>query len=347
MNTPSPHRIALLLGGDSPERRVSLMSGRAVWQTLVASGHGVTAFDLCEPATRQHDPCDEVLSADQSAALQLLAWADLTSQLVAGGYDVVLPLTHGGRGENGVLQALLEVTGIPFVGSDTHACALAMDKAACKAFVREVGVPSARGVLIPLAGPMPDSDVLLGPCVVKPSHAGSSVGVTIFKHAPTRDELREAIRAALVDGPALVEEFVPGVEVTCVTLGEGAGTQVLPIIEIVPEAGGGFYDFEAKYAPGGSRHLIPPRLSESVQQEISEFALRAHRALGCRDVTRSDFIVTPNEDIYFLELNTLPGMTDTSLVPDAARATGVEFPQLLDMLLAGALRRAHLATLAH
>ncbi|RYD83457.1 MAG: ATP-grasp domain-containing protein [Sphingomonadales bacterium] len=177
------------------------------------------------------------------------------------------------------------------------------------------------------------------PLVVKPAAGGSSVGTSILE---TGDDssLRAAVAKALLDGSgALIEEFIAGVEVSCAVLGEGEKAKALPVIEIVPEKGGGFYDYEAKYSSGGSSHLIPPRLPEEVQRDIQLLALKAHRALGARGVTRSDFIITPEGKAVYLETNTTPGMTETSLVPDAARAVGIEFPQLIEKLLEMALPR--------
>jgi D-alanine-D-alanine ligase len=185
-----------------------------------------------------------------------------------------------------------------------------------------------------------DSWFLGSPCVVKPNGGGSSVAVTIFRETPEQSTLNAAVEAALADGNGvLIEEFIAGQEVTATVLGEGDGARALPIIEIVPQEGAEFYDYTAKYAPGGSQHLLPPRLDEAVQQRIQDYALRVHRALRARGVARSDFMVTADGTPYFLEMNTLPGMTETSLVPDAARAIGLSFEDLVETLLQDALKR--------
>ena len=152
------------------------------------------------------------------------------------------------------------------------------------------------------------------------------------------DDKRAAVARALTDGSgALIEELIEGTEVTCAVMGEGGGAMALPVIEIVPQKGGGFYDFEAKYSAGGSQHLIPPRLSDEVQAQIRAQSERVHRALGCRGVTRCDWIVN-DDGLWFLEINTTPGMTETSLVPDAARAAGLEFSQLVGDLIKEVVR---------
>lgn len=338
------YSVALLLGGDSAERQVSFLSGRAVWRALLERGHSVRAFDVCELQTRASQPFSELLEPFEREQLQHVSWAELVQTLGRENFDAAFPILHSGRGEDGTLAALLDVARIPFVGSPMRACAVAMDKAACKAVLSEHGVIVPTGALLGKTGDpfAPESGVkqlLNSACVVKPNNSGSSVGVSIFREAPSEHALDVAVAAAMVDGPALIEELIAGVEVTCPVIGEGENARALPVVEIVPESSGGFYDFEAKYAVGGSRHLIPARVPEMARTLVQFHALQAHVALGCRDVTRSDFIVTPDGKPYFLEINTAPGMTATSLVPDAARAEGVEFPQLVENLLAGAINR--------
>jgi D-alanine-D-alanine ligase len=243
---------------------------------------------------------------------------------------------HGGRGEDGTLQTLLDVAELRYVGSQARACAIAIDKPLCKAYLREFGIESPRGAFVSSVDELENAQIGF-PCVVKPASGGSSVGTSILLSGDAQI-LQNAVAKALIDGSgALVEEFIEGTEVTCAVWGEGAEAKVLPVIEIVPQKGGGFYDFEAKYASGGSQHLIPPRLDENIQREIQALSLRAHRVLGCRGVTRSDFIVTSAGKPLYLETNTTPGMTETSLVPDAARASGLEFGAMVEKLLEMAL----------
>jgi D-alanine-D-alanine ligase len=294
---------------------------------LDASRYEVSVFDV---ASQSHE--EKVEGATP------LAWSSLASELARGDFDVVLTALHGGWGEDGTLQALLETVDVPYVGTPPRGSTIAMDKQLCKLLLREMGFHVPRGVLLETDQVGEDVASWNGACVVKPNGGGSSVGVTILPDTKDREALRVAVQAALADGSAaLVEETVVGVEVTAPVVGTGTKARALPVVEVVPQKGGGFFDFEAKYSDGGAQHLIPPRLSEDVQKLVSEYSLRAHRALGCRGVSRSDFIVTDDGTPYFLEINTLPGMTATSLVPDAARAEGIEFPQLLDTLIADAL----------
>jgi len=342
-NSKDKIRVALLIGGDSSERAVSFASGKAMAAALPLDRFAVTAFDVASEATRAlaHTETNVL-----SVACHPLAWDQLATTLRVGDFDVALPALHGGWGEDGTLQSLLEVAGIPYVGSPQRASMIAMDKQVCKAVMRDLGLPVPAGRVIEAleAAPEGEQDGPVGaPCVVKPNAGGSSVAVTIIRDMAggTSAALREAVNAALRDGSgALVEELIEGVEVTAAVLGEGNAARVLPLIEIVPQSAGGFYDYEAKYTPGGSQHLTPPRLPAEVQGRIAEYALRAHRALGCRGVARSDYIVSADGTPYFLEINTLPGMTEMSLVPDAARAAGLSFAQLLETLILEALRRS-------
>lgn len=319
-----PLRVALLLGGDSSERAISIKTGQAMRAALNELNFDVTTFDVGKVAPTESVP-----------DTTFVAWSDLAATLRANGFDVVLPALHGGWGEDGTLQALLEIADLPYVGTAGRGSMIAMDKQLCKLLMREHGLVAPQGFLIEDENAAPP---LKGACVVKPNYGGSSVGVSVLQNTSDAEMWRAALKSALSDGgAALVEETIEGIEITAPIVGEGAEARSLPLIEVVPQSAGGFYDFEAKYASGGSQHLIPPRLSETVQNQISEHALQAHRALGCRGVSRSDFIVTTDGTAYFLEINTLPGMTGTSLVPDAARAAGISFPQLIQMLVESAL----------
>ncbi len=320
-STQNPVRVALLLGGDSSERAISIKTGNAMRDALDDARFHVETFDV---ASFQSEKVD---------GATFVSWRDLTTILID--FDVVLSGLHGGWGEDGTLQSLLEIVGVPYVGSGQRASTIAMDKQLCKTFLREFGLTVPRGVVVI------DEDAarpFSGSCVVKPNDGGSSVGVTILGENSDENAWRQALRDGLREGAILVEEAVVGTEVTCPVWGEGDLARALPVIEIVPQSDGNFYDFAAKYALGGSQHLIPPRLSESVQQRVQNDALKAHRALGCRGVSRSDFLVKSDGTPVFLEINTLPGMTETSLVPDAARAAGITFPQLIQSLVDDALR---------
>jgi D-alanine-D-alanine ligase len=339
-------KVALLTGGDSSERAVCFMSAKAMANALPRDRYAVTIFDVSFPATRAADPAlgENVLGKKPQHALVSVDWNHLVTTLYTTGFDVALLALHGGWGEDGTIQSLLEVAGIPYTGSAQHACTVAMDKRTTKALVSTLGVPSPQGKVLwsveELDTSAPDSFFFHAPCVVKPNGGGSSVGVSIFAQTPDQSTLRQAVQNSLADGNGvLIEEFIQGQEITACVWGEGAAARALPLIEIVPQQGAAFYDYKAKYSPGGSAHLMPPRLAETVQQQIAEYALLAHRALGCRGVARSDYMVTAEGKIYFLELNTLPGMTETSLVPDAARASGSGFETLVENLVRDALQR--------
>lgn len=326
--------VAVLLGGDSSERSVSLSSGRAVAEALDSQKFDVTCFDVTDTISIESLARPSAMGHRPRHPLFPLAWKDTIVALHTNGFQLVFPVLHGGRGEDGTLQHLLEVAELKFVGSPARACTVAIDKPLAKAFLSTFGIPSPRGWFVNSLSELKSHDITF-PCVVKPAGGGSSVGVSILQ---TSEGLEEAVSQALQDGTgALIEEWIPGVEVTCAVIGEGDSARSLPSIEIVPKLGDGFYDFEAKYARGGSDHLIPPRISDGLQVEVAGMALRAHRLLGCRGVTRSDFLVSDERGAIYLETNTSPGMTDTSLVPDAARAAGLSFEELVEGLAMDAL----------
>jgi D-alanine-D-alanine ligase len=337
-------RVAVLLGGDSSEREISFRSGVAMASALSSEKYNVTMFDVATAQTRGRSESTRSLALGDKPrhACLPVEWNQLATTLYTMPFDAVLPALHGGWGEDGTLQSILDVAGIPYAGSTAHACAIAINKQVCKAFMKDLGIAVPRGVLITAIEELNDSQnswIHQSPVVVKPNEGGSSVAVTILKE-PDAAQLQAAVAAALADGSsALVEELIEGTEITCATRGEGASTQALPLIEIVPQSSSAFYDYEAKYAVGGSQHLIPPRISEEASTRVAACAIKAHRALGCRGVARSDYIVDKNGTPYFLEINTIPGMTQTSLVPDAARAAGTGFEKLVESLIEDATNR--------
>lgn len=316
---------------------------------LPAERYAVTVFDVAGQETRESSATaagDGLGSRPRHACLPV-EWKQLTTTLYTSGFDVVLPALHGGWGEDGTLQALLDVAGIPYVGSGPRASVIAMDKQSCKAVMKDQGLKVPPGRVINDIGELDEiAPAFKKGCVVKPNGGGSSVGVSILRPAAdgSSEELLTALHAAiddaLADGSgALIEELVEGTEVTAAVLGTGDKAQVLPLLEIVPQRGGGFFDYEAKYTQGGAQHIIPPRLPQPVLDQIAEQARKVHQTLNCRGVSRSDFIVTEDHTPYFLEINTLPGMTEMSLVPDCARAAGISFSELLEKLIDQALGR--------
>jgi D-alanine-D-alanine ligase len=318
--------VAVVQGGPSTEAEVSRASAVGVAKALEEVGHRVVKLELD---------------------------AYLAESLRSGGYDVVFPVAHGAVGEDGSLQGLLEVLDLPYVGSGVLASALAMHKRVARALFEQAGLPVAPGVVVPkptaitagspaalAAAERARSQV--GPAVVvKPSSHGSAIGVArIEAHAPL-GEVAAALEAVWdIDDFALVERFAHGREMTCGVLevAEGAGEPApvaLPPTEILSPHDP-FYTYAARYAPGRSKHVCPAELPAAIAAHVKEVAVRAHAALGCRDLSRVDLIVG-NEEVTLLEVNTLPGMTPTSLFPEAAAIHGFPMPRLCDALVV----RAH------
>lgn len=310
MSLPSDIKVAVLCGGISDERPVSLTSGEQVHKAL--SGKGIAA--------------DLIDTQDGRAALHAL---------IAGDYDVAFIALHGKGGEDGTIQGALETLGIPYTGSGVAASAVAMDKSRSKASYSLAGLPCASSVTLARQGDMSVEAIVQAvgeKCVVKPCGDGSSVGMSIV-HSPA--ELPHALEVAFACGQTvMVESYVSGTEVTVAVLGNDE-PQALPVIEIVPHAE--FYDYEVKYSANGAEHIIPARLEPEVYERVQQAAVLAHKVLGCRGVSRSDFIVTQDGTPVILETNTIPGMTPTSLLPDAASKAGMDFGQVCVRLLELAL----------
>jgi len=294
--------VAVLMGGWSAEREISLRSGKACADALERSGHQVSRIDVDR---------------------------DVAATLRARKPDLALNVLHGRPGEDGILQGLLEVLGIPYSHSGVLASALAMKKDIAKSVLKAAGVPVPGGMVVARAEAA-KRHLLPLPYVIKPVAEGSSVGVFIMredhKHPP-----QELTRADWAFGDqVLVEPYIPGKELTCAVMGDRA----LGVIEIVPTVR--FYDYEAKYAPGGSKHLLPAPVPADTYREVQRLALAAHRALGCRGVTRSDFRFDDGlgaKGLFCLEVNTQPGMTETSLVPELAAHEGTSFEDLVKWMV--------------
>src|SRR4051794_24478541 len=312
--TPQP-RIAVVCGGPAAEREVSLTSGREVANALRASFDDVTV----------HEPD-----------------LHLAEELLRGQIDVVFPALHGPLGEDGSIQGMLEVAGVPYVGSGVAASACAMDKVIAKRLFRDAGLPLAREVVVDRADVAVVRAELPGRVAVKPPTQGSAVGVAF---AESDSELEAALDAAFAfDEKVLVEEFVVGAEITVGIL-ESPEPQAFPVIDI-RTPGESWYDFEHRYGVGLSQHVIPAPLPEDVYGRVQELAVEAHVTLGCRDLSRVDFLVEPGGRIVLLEVNTLPGMTPTSLYPDGAQAAGISFAELVERLVRRALDRGQAAALS-
>jgi len=302
-------RVLVLSGGTSAEREVSLRTGAQVAEALTTAGHEVSRIDT--------------------------AAADFVSDMIQVKPEVVFICLHGRLGEDGTVQGMLELLGIPYVGSGVLASALAMDKVMSKHFFSQAGIPSPRYSVVFRGDKIEVEHItqLLGlKTVVKPANEGSAIGVSI-SHDP--DELTSAIDHAFgYDDKVLVEEFIAGVEISVGVVGNDDAV-ALPTIELVPAKE--FQDYEAKYAPGMSTHIIPARISDSAHVKAGEIALKAHRALGCRGMSRADMIVADGDLVYLLETNTIPGMTELSLLPKAAKAAGLDLARLCSLLVELAL----------
>jgi D-alanine-D-alanine ligase len=304
---PEKPAIAVLMGGSSPESEISLQSGLCVMQALKTLDYPATRIDHGEGFV------DELRRVRPAAVFNAL---------------------HGGDGEDGTVQAVLEWLRIPYQGSGVRASAVAMDKWISKALLRAEGLPAPRGLRMTPADARSFSvATAFGlPCVVKPRAEGSAVGVSIVRE---EREWADAVRDATIGaGEILIEEYIAGREFTVAILGD----QALPIVEITPHDR--FYSYVAKYTPGGSTHTVPARLDADVAAQMERAALAMHRALGARDYSRVDVMLADSGSMAILECNTLPGLTPLSLFPDAARAAGISYEALVDRLLLCALSRS-------
>ena len=309
-------RVAVLRGGYSREAEVSTKSAREVSAGLIAAGHTVEIIDL---------------------------GASITRALLQFAPDVVFPALHGAPGEDGTVQGYLEMLGLPYVGAGVHGSATAMDKSLAKAVFQRAGLPVAPDVVVAADQDIPEAvekirNTLGLRVAVKPLAQGSALGVHLL---PNGGDIAAAIAACReVGGDVLVEPYVMGREMTVGVLDLYQGPiRSLPVIEI-RTAKNEWYDFTNRYTVGRSEHIIPAALPAHVSTRIGEIAIKAHQALGLYDLSRAELIVTDADEIFLLEVNTLPGMTPASLFPDGARAIGYDFPRLMDALVHSAIERA-------
>lgn len=331
-------RIAVLFGGTSSERDVSIASGGQVFRALREAGHEVLAVDTARGAL---GPAEErkLLSSGVAPTppseqeLALLRGGSPTALTEAEGIrdvDVIFLALHGGTGEDGTIQALLDLVGLPYTGSGMRGSANAMDKDVTKRLLRVAGVPTADWLM----GPVDTGTVTreLGyPVVVKPSKQGSSVGLAIVKHdGALQAAIEEAFRH---DDEVMIERFVPGRELT---VGILAG-RALGVGEIIPR--GEVFDYESKYQVGGATEIFPADLTQEQTRRVQELGLAAHRALKLDDYSRVDFRLDPDGELWCLEVNTLPGMTAASLLPKSAAAVGISFTELCEQICRLAIQR--------
>jgi D-alanine-D-alanine ligase len=308
-------RIGVLMGGQSAEREVSLRTGTAVHRSLCRRGYDAVTIDVGPTLYR-----------------------DLQEQKI----EIAFLSLHGPGGEDGVIQGFLETVGIPYTGSGLQANAIGMHKVTTKTILAAHKIPVPAGIVIKRAekvssGAALRSAKLRWPVVVKPASQGSTIGVTIVQKP---SQWSEALAVAhRYDHDAMVEAYIPGHEVTVSLIGSGKELpMVLPAVEIV--APDGFYDFSAKYEKGKTQYLCPAPLSAAITKQIRALAMKTYQVMGCDGAIRVDFRITPRGHPYVLEINTVPGMTETSLLPMAAAQAGIDYDELTERILQSALVRA-------
>ena len=307
-------KIGVLMGGQSAEREISLLTGEEIYNALVGKGYNCVKIDVNKHVVS--------FLNDEKPDLAFLA-------------------LHGKHGEDGTIQGLLEIIGIPYTGSGVLASALAMDKIATKKMLLSDGFATPEYALVAKERIQAADSALAGeliarlglPLVIKPPRQGSSIGMSIVK---LEEQLFPALNLAIQYDPSevLAESFIDGKEIHAAVLGNKTPL-ALPLIEV--DAVSGVYDYEAKYTDGMSSHTIPPRIPEDLQKTIKSLAVRVFKSFGCRGLARIDFRVDRHDRPFILEINTIPGMTSVSLCPDAARAAGIEFPELVEKMVKLAL----------
>lgn len=302
-------KLALLSGGISGEREVSLKSGEEVYKALNKNKY-------------------EIFRYDPKFALKRF-FLDAQSKK----FDIVLPILHGPFGEDGKIQGMMDMIGVPYVFSGCLASAIAMNKYKSKVLARDYGIAVPEDILIKKKEKLNLAEIIKKisfPIVIKPLELGSSVGISIAK---TEKDLKFGIKEAFKHSDhVLLERFIKGRELTVTMIGQN-NPKVLAITEIIPLVSE-FYDYKAKYSDGGSKHICPADIPDDIKKIIEDRGLKVFEAIGCKDLARADFIWNEKRgEIYFIEINTIPGMTQVSLAPEAARAAGLKFDEFLDKLI--------------
>jgi D-alanine-D-alanine ligase len=331
--SPRRLRVAVLAGGRSSEHEISVASARSVLAALDPERYEATTIEIARDGRWEiagGPPVREALPTSTAESLPVLAGSPPAALL--GRIDVVLPILHGPFGEDGTVQGLLELAGVPYVGAGVAASALCMDKDLCKAVLRDRGIPVARNVTLR------DGDLVRHPFTypvfVKPARLGSSVGIS---KAHDERELETAVALARRhDDKVLVEELLEGTEVECGVLGN-RDPVASAVGEIVAHAE--WYDYSAKYDEGGMELVVPARISERATERVRSLAVESFVATECEGMARIDFFVTPDDDVVVNEINTIPGFTSTSVYAKLFEASGMPYAELLDRLIALALER--------
>ncbi len=334
--------IALLTGGLSSEREVSLSSGRGILKALRALGHKVSVIDpifgkelvdeeliFKDKVTKEYPTLEKirVLQKENSRKLLECAESELFNDI-----DLAFLGLHGKYGEDGKIQTLLELRGIKYTGSGIQSSCVAMDKDFSKIVFNRTGILTPDWISVTNINDINFDDCIKrfgSPLVIKPNDEGSTVGLSIVDN---KDDFIKGVNLALsYSEKVLIEKYIKGRELTVSIIDENA----YPVIEIVPKEG--FYDYEHKYSKGMSNYVCPALIPDSVSTKAKEMALAANKAIGCRVYSRVDFLMTESNDLYCLEVNTLPGMTELSLVPMAAKASGMDFNSLIDKIIRSSL----------
>jgi len=303
-------KIALLYGGVSGEREISISTGKQIEKTLNPEKYIVSKYDPKKDLKKFFlDAIDKK-------------------------FDLVFPALHGPFGEDGRLQGMLDMIGMPYVFSGCLASALAMNKYKTKVIAHEAGLNVASNIVIKKDAEYNIdgiTDILSLPIVIKPMELGSSVGISIIKN---KKDLETAIKKAFKHSEEIMlEKFIEGREFTVAIMGNDDDTKTLPITEIIPISSA-FYDYDAKYTDGGSKHICPAEITEKTILNLQKMAINIYNAVGCKDLARADFIWSEKDKkIYFIEINTIPGMTKTSLAPESAHVAGINFENFLDKLI--------------
>ena len=325
-------KIALLVGGTSPERAVSKMSGKGVLGAIKNLQYPTIIIDPAYGLTQPKNE-DEFFQENDFAEMSNRNCIDAITSNLLNDVDVVFSALHGKWAEDGTIQSLLELRGLKYTGSKVLSSALAMDKEMSKLIFRQRGVQTADWISVTEN----NSDLIVDeikaklglPCVIKPNDQGSTVGLSLVRE---ENQVRDAINLALqFSSKALIEKYIPGREITVAIL----LNEALPVLEIVPKSG--FYDYQHKYTAGMSEYIVPAKIPAEVSEEAQRQALIAFQSLGCEGYARVDFRLNDDNKIFCLEVNTLPGMTATSLVPKAAKAAGISFEELIDKIIRQAL----------
>ncbi|MBK7630794.1 MAG: D-alanine--D-alanine ligase [Ignavibacteriales bacterium] len=329
------HKVLLLLGGTSPEREVSKSTGKSVYQALLNLGYDVIPLD---PAYGINQPInvEDYFADSDYAEISNENYLDAVNLISAEQISVAFLALHGKYGEDGTIQSLLELKGLKFTGSKVLSSAIAMDKIMSKILFEEYQVATPKWFHFK-KGEHTSEEVRKKienqfgfPAVIKPNDQGSTVGLTICKSS---DQLDEAMHKAFeYSDRILVEEYIPGKELTVAVIDDVA----LPVLEIKPKHG--IYDYECKYTSGMSEYIVPADVTEEVAKSLQEIAVQACKSLRCEVYARVDFRLSPDNKVYTLEVNTLPGMTSLSLVPKMAKAVGISFEQLVEKIIALSLK---------